>query len=83
MKSGMSATEAEKELAGTLARDKNEILFSKFGINYNNEDEMCKKGTVLFRGQSAKGLVEANHVDIIKDDFWEKRPWILGDRAKK
>ncbi len=83
MKSGMSTTEAEKELAGTLAKDKNEILFSKFGINYNNEDEMYKKGTVLFRGQSAKGLVEANHVDIIKDDFWEKRPWILGDRAKK
>jgi tRNA(His) guanylyltransferase len=79
----MSTTDAEKELAGTLARDKNEILFSKFGMNYNNEEEMYKKGTVLFRGQNTKRLVEANHVDIIKDDFWEKRPWILGDRARK
>ena len=77
-KGGMTATEAEKELAGTLARDKNEILFSKFGINYNNEDEMYKKGTVLFRGQTAKGIVETDHADIIKDDFWEIRPWILG-----
>jgi len=83
MKGGMSTTEAEKELAGTLAKDKNEILFSKFGINYNNEDEMYKKGTVLFRSQSAKRLVEVNHVDIIKDDFWEKRSWILGDRTRK
>jgi tRNA(His) guanylyltransferase len=79
----MSTTDAEKELAGTLARDKNEILFSKFGMNYNNEEEMYKKGTVLFRGQNAKRLVEANHVDIIKDDFWDNRPWILGDRARK
>jgi tRNA(His) guanylyltransferase len=82
-KGGMSTAEAEKELAGTLAKDKNEILFSKFGINYNNEDEMYKKGTFLFRGEKAKGLVEANHVDVIKDEFWEKRPWILGYQKRK
>lgn len=34
---------------GTLAKDKNEILFSRFGINYNNEPEMYKKGSVIFR----------------------------------
>lgn len=33
----------------TLAKDKNEILFSRFGINYNNEPEMYKKGSVVFR----------------------------------
>jgi len=32
---------------GTLAADKNEILFSEFGINYNNEAEVYRKGTVL------------------------------------
>ena len=37
------------DVQGTLAKDKNEILFSRFGINYNNEPEMYKKGSVVFR----------------------------------
>lgn len=34
---------------GTFSKDKNEILFSRFGINYNNEPEIFKKGSVVFR----------------------------------
>lgn len=33
----------------TVASDKNEILFSRYGINYNNEPEMFRKGSVVFR----------------------------------
>lgn len=32
---------------GTLAADKNEILFSEFDINYNSESALHKKGTTL------------------------------------
>jgi tRNA(His) 5'-end guanylyltransferase len=32
-----------------VAADKNETLFSRFKINYNNEPEMYKKGSVVFR----------------------------------
>lgn len=46
---GKDAKDAEKELQGTFSSDKNELLFSRFGINYNNEPEMFKKGTVIFR----------------------------------
>lgn len=46
---GLSNKEAEETLKGTLAADKNEILFSRFGINYNREPEMYKKGSVIFR----------------------------------
>lgn len=49
LKDGQSPSEAEQSLKGTLAADKNEILFSKFGINYNNEPEIYRKGTVLYR----------------------------------
>jgi len=34
---------------GTVSSDKNEILFSEFGINYNKEADMYKKGSALFR----------------------------------
>ena len=32
---------------GTVASDKNELLFSEFNINYNNLPQMYRKGTVL------------------------------------
>ncbi|OBT96436.1 tRNA-His guanylyltransferase [Pseudogymnoascus verrucosus] len=115
---GMDAKAAEAELAGTLAADKNEILFSRFGMNYNNEPDIYKKGSIVFRDyelveattsspalneealtapeialsktqaekerkarQKAKVVVQ--HVDFIKDDFWEQRPWILSNRPGK
>jgi tRNA(His) guanylyltransferase len=115
---GMSTTAAEDELKGTVAADKNEILFSRFAINYNNEPEMFRKGSVVFREfeleepsdsvamggrgddaetsavsaltskiqaekirkAKAKARVVVQHVDIIKEDFWERRPWILDGR---
>ncbi|KAI1378614.1 tRNA guanylyltransferase [Hypoxylon crocopeplum] len=119
---GMEAKDAEKFLSltsvkGTLAADKNEILFSKFKINYNNEPEMFKKGSVVFRDyelvepgshdvatavddlaepvqqsktqsendrkRRTKAKVVVNHLDIIKDDFWERRPWLLSNKPGK
>ena len=31
----------------------------------------------------AKANVVVEHLDIIKDDFWEKRPWILSNKPGK
>ena len=42
-------TDAELELKGSLAGDKNEILFKRFGINYNNEPLIFRKGSVVYR----------------------------------
>jgi hypothetical protein len=46
---GMEHRAAEQELSGTFSKDKNEILFSRFGINYNNEPDIFRKGSVLYR----------------------------------
>lgn len=46
-KGGLTPKEAEQTLCGTLSADKNEILFSRFGINYNNEPAQYRKGTTL------------------------------------
>ena len=126
---GMTATAAEEELKGTVAADKNEILFSRFQINYNNEPDMYKKGSVVVRdyelvmagsergrgkgnddddddgegkrGQAVlakalsktqkekdnkarqKAKVVVLHVDIIKDEFWDTRPWLKTGRPGK
>ncbi|CAE6537794.1 tRNA(His) guanylyltransferase [Rhizoctonia solani] len=56
---GMTAREAETKLKGTLSKDKHEILFSSFSINYNSLPERFKKGSVLIRevAQSEPALV--------------------------
>ncbi|CUS11726.1 unnamed protein product [Tuber aestivum] len=128
IKGGVAGKEAEVELRGTLAADKNELLFSRFGINYNNEPVMYRKGSVVYRDyrtpededaegaepsasvkppkqrkqkegergttaiqerklktpreevgrRAGKARIVTEHVDIIGDAFWEKRPWLLG-----
>ncbi|ODH53278.1 hypothetical protein GX48_00474 [Paracoccidioides brasiliensis] len=122
LQGGISNTEAEKELQGTVSGEKNEILFSRFGINYNNEPEMYRKGSVIFRDYETqpqteeekagdgsneveaetgeevpptemtksqlarlrkiqkKATIVVKHMDIIKDEFWEQRPWILSNK---
>ncbi|PYH39609.1 tRNA guanylyltransferase [Aspergillus neoniger CBS 115656] len=116
LQGGMDRREAELELKGTLSSDKNEILFKRFGINYNNEEEIYKKGSVIYRQYQLeeksdssvqeetsplqedtpsktqqekirklrrKVQVIVDHVDIIKDEFWERRPWILSGKPGK
>ncbi|XP_017288488.1 probable tRNA(His) guanylyltransferase isoform X3 [Kryptolebias marmoratus] len=46
-KGGLTTTQADDRLKGTLASDKNEILFSEFDINYNTESAINRKGTTL------------------------------------
>ncbi|KAI9870958.1 MAG: tRNA-His guanylyltransferase [Pleopsidium flavum] len=123
LKGGMSATEAEEELKGSYASDKNEILFSRFKSNYNKEPEIYRKGSIVFRDygvtgtfapasddidagdadqrtivegkeksktqqvkgkkRRAKAPVVVEHVDIIRDEFWEQRPWLLSNHPGK
>ncbi|KAI5478761.1 tRNA(His) guanylyltransferase [Pseudohyphozyma bogoriensis] len=45
---GLTEKEAHKELSqGTISSQKQELLFSRFGINYNKLPEMFKKGSTL------------------------------------
>ncbi|ESW96362.1 hypothetical protein KL918_000315 [Ogataea parapolymorpha] len=98
VKSGLTTQEAENRLIGTLSSDKHEILFKEFGINYNNEPEIYKKGTIFVREldfesdvnidlskrqaqrlqkKLKKSEIKKLHCDIIKDEFWDCRPWLF------
>ncbi|SCU84938.1 LANO_0C02850g1_1 [Lachancea nothofagi CBS 11611] len=60
IKCGLTPQESEQKLSGTLSSDKQEILFTDCGINYNNEPEMFRKGSLI----SNKG--DISHVDVVK-----------------
>ena len=66
---GLTNQEAEQRIRHTQAKDKNEILFSEFGINYNNEPEQFRKGTLLLKKGSQ---VEESYQDVIGDKFWNE-----------
>ncbi|PAA49809.1 hypothetical protein BOX15_Mlig003885g1, partial [Macrostomum lignano] len=59
LRGGLSANQAQERLKGTLAADKNELLFSQFGINYNNEPEVYRKGSLLVRASLLDSQVDA------------------------
>ena len=63
LKGGMSNTEAEQALKGTVASDKNEILFSRLGINYNNEPLVYRKGTVVYRAYDNEDSIHEGYGD--------------------
>ncbi|WVQ85817.1 hypothetical protein IAT38_007985 [Cryptococcus sp. DSM 104549] len=48
---GQTTAEANKTLQGTDSKDKNELLFSQYGINYNTLPAMYRKGSILVREQ--------------------------------
>ncbi|OQS02297.1 tRNA(His) guanylyltransferase-like [Thraustotheca clavata] len=74
VQSGETKTDAEALLRQTQSKDKQELLFSKFGINYNNLEPMFKRGSLLLRQNKTITLY---HDDVIKNAFWTERPHLL------
>lgn len=76
--------QAEEKLRGTLASHKNELLFQEFGINYNNEPPLFRKGTILIRKlvsddtKKLKPAIVPLVDDIIGDRFWKENPEVIG-----
>jgi len=86
-KGGMTPKGAQERLKGTVSGDKNEILFSEFGVNYNNEPNQLKKGTTIIKRKEKIDLPDGEHkmrtrtleldCDIIGDQFWNDNPHLL------
>lgn len=82
---GRSNTQAQEDLSGTFSADKNEILFSKFGINYNNLPQMYRKGTILMKKNvtvpelknKRYPIIVPFFTDMIQDRFWVEHTEVL------
>lgn len=45
--------------------------------------ELSKTQEEKDRKRRAKAVITVQHVDIIKDEFWERRPWLLSNKPGK
>jgi tRNA(His) guanylyltransferase len=84
----MSSKEATMKLSGTNSSDKNEIMFKEYKINYNNELEQFKKGSIVIdTRQDASRDDEADDTGIIhlyrdmtaSASFWDEYQHIFDD----
>lgn len=68
-------------LQGTSKKDKNELLFSQFSINYNTLPQIFRRGSCLIGASSSTGRkVVVTHEDIRRESFWTD---ILADTRSK
>lgn len=84
----LSPRDATEKLSGTVSSDKHDILFLDHKINYNNELEQFKKGTILVdtlrsnqSDDKADGrTIKQYHVDLTKgSSFWDQNSYIFED----
>ncbi|CAO3682494.1 unnamed protein product [Umbelopsis vinacea] len=95
--SGKSEQEAEEKLRGTFSKDKHEILYTEFNINYNALAPVYRKGSVIIRQETEvksispktgeevvrlKRLPVVIHDDIIGDQFWKHHPELLASSSE-
>ncbi|KAG0638299.1 putative tRNA(His) guanylyltransferase [Tuber brumale] len=90
LKGGLMREEVAEELEKTSSADKNEILFSRVVYRDDQaleEEEQETTGVLKFKSKTQrekkekrarKAEIVIEHVDIIGDEFWERRPWLLG-----
>lgn len=44
------------------------------------QQELSKTQAEKDRKKRAKAKITVQHVDIIKDEFWARRPWLLSNK---
>ncbi|ANQ06232.1 tRNA(His) guanylyltransferase [Plasmodium coatneyi] len=71
---GYSHQEAYNTLMTTQKKDKNELLFSRFGINYNELPEIFRRGSILMRAEQSG---KRDNVTEQVDNTHVKNPKVL------
>lgn len=47
------------------------------------EQTLSKTQEEKDKKRRAKARITVQHVDVIKDEFWERRPWLLSNKPGK
>lgn len=83
----LSSRDATEKLSGTVSSEKHDLLYLQCKINYNNELEQFKKGSVIvdtqdnFNGKNPNlDAIKVFHLDLIKGtEFWDQNRQIFED----
>lgn len=83
----LSARDATEKLSKTVSSDKHDIMFLEYKINYNNELEQFKKGTVVvdtqidYDGTNADlNSIQHFYRDLTRNtNFWDENKHIFED----
>ena len=49
------------------------------GTELSTHEPLSKTAAAKIARRRSKAGIATSHIDLIKDDFWNARPWILGD----
>ncbi|KAI1797195.1 tRNAHis guanylyltransferase [Ganoderma leucocontextum] len=69
LKGDQTTTEAHATLRGTVSSQKHEMLFSRFGVNYNDLPARFRKGSILVREEvstDAEGVDGADATSVLE-----------------
>lgn len=70
LKWNFSEKDAHKFLMTTVSKDKHELLFTKFNINYNNLPEIFRRGTIIIRNKRYKeDLIKQREKGELKTEY--------------
>lgn len=87
----LSPRDATERLSKTVSSDKHDIMFLEFEINYNNELEQFKKGSIVIDTQQNYDGTNADpssikhfHVDVTRSSkFWDESSYIFDDYSSR
>jgi len=84
-KGNCTRQEAEERLRGSFSKDKRSLLL-KYDCEYDDEPAILRKGTTHYRSLNSicnenklSDCITSCHDDIIGEQFWNEKPWILGE----
>lgn len=69
----MTEAQAHHELKGTVSSQKHEILFSRFGINYEQEEAIFRKGTTLVWSFEVRDFNDGDQGERVKQNAKPKK----------
>jgi len=76
-----SSTREQKPDGSMEKKGKHPVHVATTPVSQGRSAQMSRTQKEKDRKKRSKAAVLMEHVDIIKDEFWDRRPWILSGKT--